>query len=145
MLVEPLYRQAIRQPAELAIIDDRHRVTYQQLAAMASGLGKHFQAVTRNPRLGLLLPAGAGFVASFYGTLSAGKTAVPLNFLLSEREIAHCIADSQIDTVVTAPPLAAKLDRSGLRIVDLTQFEQTPAAFASSPSTSRGDNDVAVL
>ena len=53
---------------------------------------------------------GVGFVASFYGTLAAGKTVVPINFLLGDREIAHIIRDSGIDTILTAPPLSARLD-----------------------------------
>src|SRR3954468_5197133 len=99
MLLESLYTSAAKQPHELAIIDDRGRYSYQQLAAMATGLGMYLSAQTKKPRVGLLLPASAGFVASFYGTLAAGKSIVPINFLLGDHEIAHVIADSDIDTV----------------------------------------------
>ncbi len=60
-----------------------------------------------------MLPAGAGFVASFYGTLLAGKSVVPINFLLGEKEIAHVIADSGIDTIITIPQLSGKIQRAG--------------------------------
>ena len=109
MLFEPLFAHADRQPQETAVIDDSGRYTYQQLAAMAAGLGMYLSMQTRQPRVGLLLPSSAGFVASFYGTLLAGKTAVPLNFLLGDKEITHIIKDSGIDTVVTIPQLAARL------------------------------------
>jgi len=146
MLFEPLFEQARRQPAELAIIDDRGRYTYEQLAGMAAGLGSQFATLTPNPRLGLLLPAGAGFVASFYGALSAGKTVVPLNYLLGDREIAHCVADSGIDTVVTAPPLAGRVAGTSLKVVDLTQIMQGPAGIAAGgPVPSPSADDVAVL
>ena len=62
---------------------------------MAAGLGIYLAAQTNRPSVGLLLPAGAGFVGSFYGTLLAGKTVVPINFLLGEREIAHVIAEQR--------------------------------------------------
>src|SRR4051794_31935049 len=109
MLLEPLFTNASKQPQELAIIDDRGKYTYQQLAAMAAGLGMYLSAQTKKPTVGLLLPASAGFVASFYGTLLAGKSIVPINFLLGDREVAHVIADSGIDTVVTIPQLAGRL------------------------------------
>src|SRR3954449_1384753 len=109
MLVESLFAQSASQPQAIAIQDDRGSTTYQQLAAMAAGLGMYLAAQTNRPRVGLLLPASAGFVASFYGTLLAGKSVVPINFLLTEREIAHIISDSGIDTVVTIPFLAGRL------------------------------------
>src|SRR5437879_105797 len=126
MLFEPLFAHAAGQPQETAIIDDSGRYTYQQLAAMAAGLGMYLSMQTRNAKVGLLLPAGAGFVASFYGTLLAGKSVVPINFLLGDKEIAHVIADSGIDTVVTIPFLAGRLKDTPLRVIDLTQLPKTP-------------------
>ena len=69
-----------------------------------------------------MLPAGAGFVASFYGTLLAGKSVVPINFLLGEKEIAHVIADSGIDTIITIPQLSGKFAVPGLKIIDLVEL-----------------------
>ena len=136
MLFEPLFAHADRQPQQTAIIDDSGRYTYQQLAAMSAGLGMYLSMQTERPRVGILLPASAGFVASFYGTLLAGKAAVPINFLLGDREIAHIIADSEIDTVVTIPQLAGRLKDTPLNVVDLTQLPKVPpAAITPSPFT----------
>src|SRR6185503_201098 len=109
MLFEPLFKHAQQTPGEQAVIDEKGKYTYQQLAAGAAGLGMYLSFQTRQPRVGLLLPPGAGFVASFYGTLLAGKTVVPINYLLGEKEIAHIIQDSGIDTVVTIPFFAPRL------------------------------------
>src|SRR4051794_32857953 len=128
MIFESLFAQAQQQPQKVAIIDDRGQFTYQQLAAMAGGLGMYLSMQTRQPRVGLLLPAGVGFVASFYGTLLSGKTVVPINFLLGDKEIAHIIKDSGIDTVVTAPILAGKLKDAPLNVIDLTALPQNPPA-----------------
>src|SRR3982750_1467812 len=124
MLFEPLFAHADRQPQEVAITDDSGRYTYQQLAAMAAGLGLYLSMQTGKPRVGLLLPASGGFVASFYGTLLAGKTVVPINFLLGDREIAHIVKDSDIDTVVPPPPLAARLKDLPLKVIDLVELMQ---------------------
>jgi long-chain acyl-CoA synthetase len=144
MLFEPLFAHATSQPTEPAVIDDSGKYAWPQLAAMAAGLGMYLSAQTKQPHVGLLLPAGAGFVASFYGTLLAGKSVVPINFLLGEREIAHVIADSGIDTVVTIPLLAARLKDAPLNIVDLTQLPKTPPAIAPK-FPSPGSNDLAVI
>ena len=145
MLFEPLFRHAQTQPQAIAIKDDRGQYTYQQLAAMAAGLGMYIGLQTKKPNVGLLLPASAGFVASFYGTLLAGKSAVLINYLLGEREIAHVIADSGIDTVLTIPQLAPRLANARLNVIDLTQLPQTPPAAITPKFPSPNANDLAVL
>src|SRR5437763_9873 len=128
MLLEPLFAHSVQKPSDLAIVDDRGQYTFAQLAAMSAGLGLYLRTQTQRPRVGLLLPAGAGFVASFYGTLLAGKSVVPINFLLGEKEVAHVIADSGIDTVVTIPQLAGRPKDAPLKVVDLTTLPKMPPA-----------------
>lgn len=134
MLFEPLFRHAAGQPQQTAIIDDRGRYSYAQLAATSAALSAYLSTQTQQPRVGLLLPASAGFVASFYATLLAGKAAVPINFLLGDKEIAHIIKDSGIDAIITAPPLSARLKDLPIKVIDLAelqaQFAQTLAASA---------------
>jgi len=145
MLFEPLFAHAATQPNDIAIIDDTGRYTHQQLAGFAAGLGLYLSMQTSRDKVGLLLPAGAGFAASFYGTLLAGKSVVPINFLLGEREITHVIADSGIDTVVTIPQLAGKLAGSNLKIVDLAALPKTPPAAITPRFPSPKADDLAVL
>jgi long-chain acyl-CoA synthetase len=148
MLIESLFLHAQRQPEALAIIDDQGECSYKQLAAMAAGFAKYISAQTNLPRVGLLLPSGRGFVASFYGTLLAGKAVVPINFLLGGAEIGHCIRDSGIDTVVTIPQLAGAVEKTGLKIIDLTRLPPAPAptAGAELPPFPTTDADaIAVL
>jgi len=144
MLFEPLFTNAQRNGDDIAIVDDHGKYTYMPLATMAPGLGMYLSFRTRQPRVGLLLPPGAGFVASFYGTLLAGKTVVPINYLLGEKEIAHIIQDSGIDTVVTIPFFAPRLKDLPLNVIDLTKLPQNPPAIQPKfPSPL--PNDVAVL
>src|SRR5688500_1082018 len=124
MLFESLFKHADARPHEIAVTDDTGQYTWQQLAAAAAGLGMYLRMQTDKPRVGLLLPTSMGFAASFYGTLLAGKTVVPINFLLGEREVAHIIADSGIDTIVSIPLLAARLKDLPLKIVDLDQLRK---------------------
>jgi long-chain acyl-CoA synthetase len=145
MLFEPLFAHAQSQPDAIAIIDDKGKYTYKQLSAAVAGLGLYLSMQTEKPRVGLLLPAGAGFVASFYGTLLAGKTVVPINFLLGDKEVAHIVKDSGIDTVVTIPQLAGRLKDMGLNVIDLTQLPQKPPFEITPTFPSPAADDVAVL
>ena len=128
MLFEPLFTHAQQTPQDIAIIDEKGRYTYQQLAAAAGGLGMYLGMQTDKPNVGLLLPPSAGFAASFYGTLISGKSVVPINYLLGDREIAHVIADSGIDRVVTIPQLAPRIKVADLKVVDPTQLPQNRQA-----------------
>jgi long-chain acyl-CoA synthetase len=145
MLFEPLYAHAQQTPNDVAVVDDRGRHTFQFLGSAAAGLGMYLSMQTEQPRVGLLLPPGAGFVASFYGTLLAGKSVVPLNYLLGEREMAHCIADSGIDTVVSIPQLAGRLKDTPLKVVDLAQLAQMPPMAITPKFPSPKADDEAVL
>jgi len=144
MLFEPLFAHARQEPDAVAITDDTGQYTYQRLASMAAGLGVYLAGQTQRPHVGLLLPPSAGFAASFYGTLLAGKSVVPLNYLLGDREIAHVIKDSDIDTVITIPQLGARLRDTAIKIIDLTQFPPAPPAVAPKLPAPETD-DLAVL
>src|SRR5271170_3288855 len=145
MLFESLFSNAANHPDDIAIIDDSGKYTYQQLAAMSAGLGMYLANQTSRDKIGLLLPAGVGFAASFYGTLLAGKSVVPINFLLGDREVAHVIKDSGIDTVVTIPFLAGRLKDTPLKVIDLSLLPKTSPTAVPPTFPSPRPADMAVL
>lgn len=145
MIVEHLFHNADRKGEEVAIIDDRGQYTWRQLAGLANGLSLYLAQQTARPTIGILLPSSAGFVATFYAVLLAGKTAVPINFLLSEKEVGHILQDSGIDTVVTIPLLAEKLKGLTLKIVDLTTLPPAPGAIVPKLPTPAVDDRAVLL
>jgi len=145
MLLEPLLSHARSKPNDVAIIDDRGPTTYGQLSAMATGLAAYLSAQTSKPRVGIMLPASSGFVASFYGTLLAGKTVIPINFLLGDKEVAHVIHDSGVDTIIAIPQLAARLKDQPIKIIDLTALPTPPAATMEPKIPHRSTDDLAVV
>jgi long-chain acyl-CoA synthetase len=145
MLLESLLAHARTIPQTIAVVDPSGSHTYQQLSAMVRGLGAYLAGRTTRARVGLLLPPGVTFAVGFYGTLFAGKTAVPINYLLGDRQFTHIVKDSDVDTVLTAPPLDAELNRSALNVVDLTSLPRHMATIPATPPQHSADDVAAIL
>ncbi|MBN1514328.1 MAG: AMP-binding protein [Phycisphaerae bacterium] len=101
MLVDALLQSAARSPGKLAVSDPRIRLSYRRLVAASLALRRILEAETRRERVGIMLPAGSGFAAALFGTLWAGKAAVPLNFLLNPAELRSVVEDAGIDRIVS--------------------------------------------
>ena len=149
MLVEPLLHYAQKSPNDVFIHDDRGDHTFAQIAGAASALSMLISFKTQRPNVGLLLPSSAAFVASFYGTLLAGKTVVPINFLLGPAEVAHVLKDSGVDLVISIGPLASRLPKDELQVIDLLQLPQSkdlsvPTEIPAAAASKKPD-DIAVL
>src|SRR3954462_15617892 len=105
MLFDSLFNSADRHPDEIAFIDERGSHSFAKIAKSAGALSMFLRMQTEAKNVGLLLPSGGAFAASFYATLLAGKSAVLINYLLGDREIQHVVTDSGIDTVLAIPQL----------------------------------------
>jgi long-chain acyl-CoA synthetase len=127
MLLEPLLTHARTKPDALAIRDDHGEVTYAQLLARSAALSGVIAGATTKDRVGILLPSGSAFAASFYGALLAKKAIVPINFLLSPQQVAHMVVDSGIDTILSVPMFAEKFGALPAKFVDVVA---SPAAGA---------------
>jgi long-chain acyl-CoA synthetase len=90
-------------------------VTYRELNEASNRVANALMEIGVQPRqvIGLLLPNGLDFVASFFGALKVGATIVPLNVMLRERELRHCLEDAGATVLIvgsgqetTAVPVA---------------------------------------
>src|SRR6266542_2919960 len=79
-----------------AVVHGTTRLTYAELDAAASQLASALVARGIQPgdRIALSCPNLPCFAVVYYGILKAGAVIVPLNILLTEREIAYHLADS---------------------------------------------------
>ncbi|MEM6313058.1 MAG: AMP-binding protein [Planctomycetota bacterium] len=147
MLLEPLLRHGKDRPEALAFRDANGDLSWGETAARVAVLGSMLRGATQQPTVGILLPAASAFPVAFYATLAAGKTAVPINFLLGEQAIGHIIADSGIDTIITAPPLKAQVEKLPLNIIDLTELASAPSPQAppAAPHITAEADDAALL
>jgi long-chain acyl-CoA synthetase len=90
------------RPDAEAVVDERRRVTWAELAAecaeVAAGLST--QGVVAGHRVAILLANRVEFVTTYLGALGAGLVAVPLNTTSATGEIVRVLADSQPRVVV---------------------------------------------
>ena len=159
MLLQPLLDHAKARPDAKAVVDERGAVTWGELLKKSRKLAKVLRASTRRANVAVLLPAGGGFVATFYATMFAGKVVVPVNFLLGENETRHVLKDSGVDLVVSVKPLLDRLDAGKavreaeaageVRVLDLLALKPSLKAILAQlrplPSPKRSADDLAAI
>lgn len=142
----PVIRTALRGPLRVAAIDDSR--TYRRLDVLiaALNLASDVRRICRTDTIGLLLPTSGAFPIAALAGWFAGKTVVPLNYLLKPEELQYVVADCGTDTILTVQPMLDYLERPPhvsrlVRLEDLTLRtvpEPEIPAFA-------GPHDLAVL
>ncbi len=99
--IPDLFRSAAARAADSVAVTDagtdggaglRFSELDRRSDALAGALA--VRGVAPGDRVGLLCPNGVDFVVAYLGVLKAGATLVPLNLLLSPREIAYILVDS---------------------------------------------------
>lgn len=125
MLLEQMLQSADRRGNRAALCDPFRSLSYGQLRALSAAMARQIGQLTHRPHVGIMLPASAAFAGTFYGSLWAGKTPVPLNFLLKGEELAGIVQNAELDCIISVEyfrsllaPLEVRkvfLDRLGLR------------------------------
>lgn len=100
-LVKTFLSACKRHDRKTAIVDNNGAVTYRDLLREASKYASRVLTEDLGNHVGILLPNCKEFVTIFYGILMAGKTPVPLNYLLSPAQLSYVIQNADIDTVFT--------------------------------------------
>jgi long-chain acyl-CoA synthetase len=157
-------------PDRDAVVSGKTRLTYAELDAKASQVAGALAArgIGRGDRVALSCPNLPCFPVVYYGILKAGATVVPLNILLTEREIACHLADSAARAyfcfegtpelpmaqagraafertagcghfvLLTTDPQATAPDPAAETLAEFTHRQ--PPAFASAPTSETGTN-----
>jgi acyl-[acyl-carrier-protein]-phospholipid O-acyltransferase/long-chain-fatty-acid--[acyl-carrier-protein] ligase len=105
-------RALCRRPWHVELVDRtaaRREITAAQLVAAAAVLGRHLRATVAEPRVGIVLPPGAGSTIANLAALIAGKTPVNLNFTAGRAALESSLATAGIRTVLSADALRPKL------------------------------------
>ncbi len=112
-----------KHSTKIAAQDPFRQVTYKKLALAAQALRRLILAETRCERVGVVLPASVGGLATTLGALWAGKTVVPLNFLLPPEELKRIVADASIDCILATQHFEQQLEPLPVRTIYLERVK----------------------
>lgn len=120
----------LRRPKRVFIVDDRRSYRGIDLLVAGMHIADVIEQCSSKPRVGLLIPTSGIMGAACYGVWLAGRTAVPLNYLLDEATLNYVIEDSGCDLIIASRALIEHLGFTPKvkRIVYLEdmQFRQLP-------------------
>ena len=105
-------RALTKHPGRVMVVDrtaGRRELTCGQLYAATAVLARRLRATVATPRVGIVLPPGAGAFIANLGVLCAGKIPVNLNFTAGRAALETSLRIAGIDTVISAEALRAKL------------------------------------
>lgn len=116
MLKRHLGREIVRtlakRPRHVELVDrtaERRPVTAAQLLAVAAALSRHLRKTVPEQRIGIVLPPGAGAHIANLAVACAGKVPVNLNFTAGKTAIEASLKLGEIETVITADAMRAKI------------------------------------
>ncbi|MBI4568393.1 MAG: AMP-binding protein [Planctomycetes bacterium] len=92
------------------LMDETGVLGYQRVASSALRFAALLGGATARPHVGIMLPNVKEFGVVFYAVLAAGKTPVPLNYLLEQPELDFIYEDADLDTVITVEFFRPKVE-----------------------------------
>lgn len=88
--------------ASIALIEENKRWTFAELADEANRIAAVLKEQVKGDTVGILLLNSQKYIATMLGVWKAGKTAVPLNYLLPPAELGFIIKDSGMSGLVSS-------------------------------------------
>src|SRR5207253_1878804 len=88
--------------SSIALIEETNRWTFAELADEANRIAAVIKERVKGDTVGVLLLNSQKYIATMLGIWKAGKTAVPLNYLLPPTELGFIIKDSGMSGLVSS-------------------------------------------
>src|SRR5437762_5823845 len=101
-LPEVFDRVAASRAASIALIEENKGWTFTELADEANRIASVLKERLNGDTVGILLLNSQKYIATMLGAWKAGKTAVPLNYLLPPAELGFIIKDSGMAGLVSS-------------------------------------------
>ena len=101
-LPEAFDRAAKSNASSVALIEENNRWTFAELADEANRIATVIKEQIKGDTVGVLLLNSQKYIATMLGVWKAGKTAVPLNYLLPPAELGFIIKDSGMSGLVSS-------------------------------------------
>src|SRR5688572_8444630 len=101
-LPEAFDKAAQANRSRTALVDEDRSWTFGELAEESDAIAAMLREKVPGDTVGVLLLNSYKYVTTLLGVWKAGKTPVPLNYLLPPQELAYIIQDSGMSTLVTS-------------------------------------------
>ncbi len=142
----PILKRWFSHPFRTAIVDDRREWNGLSLLVASFVLADEIERTCRSKAVALMLPtSGLTPIAAMAGWI-AGKTVVPLNYLLKPEELQFVLDDCGADTLITVQPMLEFVGQAP-RVNRLLKLEDVNFKRVPEPRwpPSPPDDDLAVL
>jgi long-chain acyl-CoA synthetase len=127
-------------------VDDFRTWKGATMMVAAWHVAREIERTSQAPNVGLLLPTSGLFPAALLGAWMAGRTAVPLNYLLSRSDLEYIARDAGLDTVVSVGPM---LEHVGGELPGTRTLRMDQMRFGGLPPVrlgpSRASDDTLVI
>ena len=122
----------------MALVEEDRKWTFGELAAEVDSIARMLRERVPGDTVGILLLNSERYVATILAVWKAGKTAVPLNYLLPPQELAFIIRDSGMSAIVSSQFFAQALaavkplfgDKGVILMADAPEFTQSSGVAA---------------
>ncbi len=99
----------LRRPNREIIVDDRRSYRGKELLVAGMHIADLIETQSSSSTIGLLIPTSGAVGIVAYGTWLAGRTAVPLNYLLDEPTLNYVVNDCGCDLILASLKLVEHL------------------------------------
>lgn len=142
----PIIRRCLSHPLRTVIVDDQRGYRGVELLVGAMHLAAEIERRSRSRTVGVMLPAGGVSAMGALACWIAGRTLVPLNFLLRSEELRYVIRHCETDVVFTVQPILDMLDETP-RGVEVVRLEDLAIKGMPEPRwpASAGADDLATI
>ncbi|MFA5118300.1 MAG: class I adenylate-forming enzyme family protein [Candidatus Omnitrophota bacterium] len=149
LLYEYIQKNAQLYPENIAIIYQKERLTYEELALRSDAVSGYLaeNGLIKGDRVALLLENSPEYVCSFFGILKAGGVVVPLNTQLVPRELGVLLVDCTPKFVITDSShnqsLVGLIDKNSVILIDSFDFTMDCGLWTMDYGLS--DSDLAMI
>src|ERR1700691_2702493 len=111
-------------PGQSFVVADDGELTYREMASLCVDLAAGFAALGLQPgeRVGILLPNGMRWCATFFGAHAAGLSVVPLNTWYRRDELASVARRAGLRTIITQTEIFASESASAATGLDVAGY-----------------------
>jgi amino acid adenylation domain-containing protein len=125
--IHELFSEQVRRvPTAMAVIDERHRLSYAELDEKANRLARVLNAAGVGPDsiVGVCLHRSAAMVVALLGVLKAGGAYLPLSPDLPPQRLRMMMEDAEVCLLITLPGSPARLiESAGFKIIPVEEAD----------------------